>query len=420
MSLRHSFARSTALVLFVACSGTPSSPREVAPPEITALPRALTAGEQRIVTAANTFAPSLLAAINRTKQGENVFISPLSASMALGMAMNGAAGSTFDEMRTTLGFATMERTEMIESYRTLIVLLRNLDPKVDFRIANSIWYRDTFGPSITPAFLAEAKQYFDAGGAALDFTSPTAVTTINTWVKERTNGKIEKMVDNISAEIVMILINAIYFKGDWRDAFDIKLTKNGLFTALDGAKLSVPMMSRIGKMRLGRLDGRTMVELPYGGDAFVMDLVLPREGESVNTMVEALTPNVWSTAVASMGEGEVDLSMPKFKLEWEKMLNDELKAMGMPTPFKEGGADFSRISASRGRDLYISYVKQKTFVDVNEVGTEAAAATSVGVGITSVPVRIAVRVDRPFLFVIRERKSGTILFTGKIVRPPTS
>jgi len=112
--------------------------------------------------------------------------------------------------------------------------------------------------------------------------------------------------------------------------------------------------------------------------------------------------------------------MPKFKLEWEKMLNDELKAMGMLTPFREGGADFSRISVSRGRDLYISYVKQKTFVDVNEVGTEAAAATSVGVGITSVPVRIAVRVDRPFLFVIRERKSGTILFTGKIVRPPTS
>jgi len=168
-------------------------------------------------------------------------------------------------MRTTLGFATMERTEMIESYRTLILLLRNLDPKVDCRIANSIWYRDTFGSSITPAFLAEAKHYFDAGGAALDFTSPTAVTTINTWVKERTNGKIEKMVDNISAEIVMILINAVYFKGDWRDAFDIKLTKNGLFTALDGAKLSVPMMSRVGKMRLGRPDGRTMVELPYGG-----------------------------------------------------------------------------------------------------------------------------------------------------------
>ncbi len=411
------FAACAIVALTVACSDAPSSPKEASPKEITTLPRTLTVGEQRVVSAANAFAPTLLGAINRTQRSDNVFVSPLSASMALGMTMNGAAGTTFDEMRTTLGFGTMERADIIRSYRDLIALLRGLDARVDFRIANSIWYRDTFSAAIEPTFLSEAKQYFDAGGAALDFNSPSALTTINGWVKQSTNGKIEKIIDSISSEIVMLLINAIYFKGDWRNAFDRTLTKSAPFTTLDGAKISVPMMARSGSARLGRLDGRVVVELGYGGDAFVMDVVLPRDGENVNALVESLTPTAWTTAMSTLAPADVDLTMPKFKLEWEKKLNNELSAMGMPTAFLERRADFTRLSSSRGRELYISYVKQKTFVDVNEVGTEAAAVTAVGVGITSVPVRTVVRVDRPFLFVIRERLSGTILFMGKIVRP---
>ncbi|MEO6444874.1 MAG: serpin family protein [Gemmatimonadaceae bacterium] len=419
MRLMRSCLALTVLGIMAACSGEPTPPNGP-PQQINALPRSLSSGETRVIAAANRFAPSLFAAINKEQRAVNVFVSPLSASMALGMLFNGASGTTMDEMRTTLGFGAMERAEIMSSYRDVIALLRSVDSKVEFRIANSVWYDNRFAPAIEASFLSDAKQYFDAGSAGLDFANPAAVATINGWVKQSTNGKIESIVDNIASEIVMLLINAIYFKGDWRDAFETARTKPGPFTTLDGSQVSAPMMSRSGSMRLGSMDGRQMVELGYGGDAFVMDLVLPRAGEDVNSMVESLTPNSWSAAVASLAPNLVDLVMPRFKLQWEKTLNGELSSMGMPTAFLEGRADFTRVSSSRGRDLYISFVKQKTFVDVNEAGTEASAVTGVGVGVTSAPIRTAVTFDRPFFFVIRERLSGTILFMGKIIRPPTS
>lgn len=403
------------------CQSSPSSPGDTAPPpQISSLPRTLTGGEQGIIAAGNAFGPSLLARVNATRGAENVFLSPLSASMALGMVLNGASGTTYDEMRSTLGFGTMSRTEIITAYRDLIAMLRGLDPKVDFRIANSVWYRDTFASAIAPDFLSEAKSYFDATSAGLDFARPAAVQTINDWVTTATNGKIDSIIDSIGQEIVMLLVNAIYFKGDWREGFDRSKTANAPFTTLSGSTISVPMMHRTDTMRVGEFDGRTVVDLGYGGDAFTMTIVLPRVGETVNALVASLTPTVWSSAVASLAPGDVELSMPRFALKWEAELNDPLKAMGMPTPFVAGGADFTRLSPTQGRELYISYVKQKTYVDVNEVGTEAAAVTGVGIGVTSVPLRTVVNVNRPFVFAIRERLSGTMLFLGKVVAPPVS
>lgn len=406
------------LAVVAGCQSSPSSPGQGAPPpKISALPRTLTAGEQGIVAAGNAFGPTLLARVNATRGADNVFISPLSASMALGMVLNGAAGATYDEMRAALGFGSMTRPEIIAAYRDLISLLRGLDPKVDFRIANSVWYRDSFSPAVAPVFLSEAKEYFDATTAGLDFARPAAVQTINDWVKARTNGKIDSIIDSISQEIVMLLVNAIYFKGDWREGFDKSKTANAPFTTGSGSQVSVPMMHRTDTMRVGQFDGRTVVDLGYGGDAFSMTIVLPRAGESVNALVANLTPALWSSAVSSLAPGDVELSMPRFALKWEAELNDALKAMGMPTAFVAGGADFTRLSPTMGRELYISYVKQKTYVDVNEVGTEAAAVTGVGIGITSVPLRTVVNVNRPFVFAIRERLSGTILFLGKVVAP---
>ena len=420
--MRHLGLRSFAVAALVttACSSPSGTPGDGAPPIIATLPRALSAGEQALVRANNTFAPSLLAAVTRAEPQGNVLLSPLSASMALGMTMNGASNATFDEMRQALGFGTMGRDEIVRSSRDLIALLRGVDSKVDFRIANAIWYRQEFGPAVEPTFLTESRDYFGARAAALDFNSPASVSTINDWVKTATNGKIDRMVESIDDEIVMLLLNAIYFKGDWREGFDPAQTRNAPFAALGGRTVQVPMMSRSGPARVGRLDGRVMVDLGYGGDAFSMTVVLPNEWENVNTMVVGLTAAQWSAGVASLGQGDVDLTMPRFKIEWERTLNAELKALGMTTAFVPNLADFSRLSSTRGRDLYISYVKQKTFVDVNEVGTEAAASTSVGVGVTSVPVRTVIRVDRPFVFAIRERLSGTILFMGKIVEPPAA
>lgn len=409
-----------ATLLLAACDAGPAAPGSAAPPVISALPRALTAGEQSLVTASATFAPALLAKVNATRTGENVFISPLSASMALGMTLNGAEGRTYDEMRTALGFGVLSRTEINEGYRDLISLLRALDPKVDFRIANAIWFSQLFAPQVAPSFLSDARQYFDATSAGLDFGAPSAVTTINGWVKTSTNDRIPTIVQSLSPDLVMLLVNAIYFKGDWRTAFDRSKTSAAPFTTESGATVSVPMMRRTAPARVGTHDGRTVVEMGYGGDAFVMSIILPRPGESVNALVAALTGNTWAAAMSSLGGAEVELFLPRFSLSWEATLNDPLRALGMQRAFVPREADFSRLSPSAGRQLYVSFVKQKTFVDVHELGTEAAAVTAVGVGIVSVPQRATVRVDRPFVFAIRERLSGTILFMGKIVQPPTT
>jgi serpin B len=403
----------SATSLMVGCADT-SGPQG-APPKITALPRTLTSTEQAMVSASNTFGFNLLREVNASFADSNVFLSPLSASMALGMTMNGAVGTTFEEMRSTLAFTGQSYEELNKSYQSLIALLRGLDKYVDFRIANAIFYRLTFGSAVEASFLNDSRQYFDAAIKGLDFSTPQAVTTINDWAKDNTSGKIPEIVDRLSSDLVMLLINAIYFKGDWRDAFAKSETRNQPFTTLRGTQINVPTMHRKGGFRIGSMASATVIELPYGGDAFVMTILLPNAGASVNALAVNLTSASWQQATANLSDAGYDLYLPKFKLAWEDTLNNELQTLGMRQAFVPDGADFSRISGAAGKRLFISFVKQKSFVDVNEVGTEAAAVTAVGVGVTSLPPQI--RVDHPFVFAIRERISGTILFLGKIVEP---
>jgi len=396
-----------------ACSD-PSGPSGP-PAKITALPRQLTGTEQVMIGASNAFGVRLLQEVNGAFADTNVFLSPLSASMALGMTMNGAEGTTFEEMRSALGFGTQSYAELNASYQSLIALLRGLDPKVDFRIANAIYYDQAFGSHIEPVFLSEAEEFFDAEVDALDFLAPAAVTAVNDWANRNTNGKIPRIIDRITPETVMLLMNAIYFKGDWRHGFDPKETRDLPFTTHDGAVVQAKTMHRKGDFRAGHLGATTVVELPYGGDAFVMTILLPGPETSIDDFVNGLRPSTWSDASASLSDFNGDLYMPKFKLAWEDTLNDELKRMGMVRAFIPDGAEFTRISRTMGNNLFVSFVKQKAFVDVNEVGTEAAAVTVVGVEVTSAPPQI--RIDRPFVFALRERLSGTILFLGKIVAP---
>ena len=403
----------TLAVLTAACND-PSGPSRT--PRITSLPRALSAGEQAVIGASNTFGFNLLRELEKTRADSNIFMSPLSASMALGMTMNGTAGQTFDEMRASLGFGTQPASEINASYRSLIDLLRGLDNSVDFRIANSIWYRDGFPFSAT--FLDESRQFFDARVSALDFNAASAPTTINDWVKQSTNGKIPTIIDGaIDADAVMFLINAIYFNGAWTTKFDKSKTRPEPFTTISGATAQVPMMNRSkDTIRVATTADAQIVELPYGGGAFAMTILLPRAGKSIGDVIPSLTAESWQAATANLSNQAMELAMPKFRLEWEALLNDPLKALGMVQAFTPGGADFSRMSETAGRQLFISKVKQKSFVDVHEEGTEAAAVTSVQIDLVSLPPSI--RIDRPFLFAIRERLSGTILFMGKIVRPP--
>jgi len=402
--------------LVVACKD-PSGP-EARTPRITELPRALSAGEQRVISASNAFGFGLLRELDRTHAGKNIFMSPLSASMALGMTMNGAAGQTYDQMREALAFGSASRSEINESYRSLIDMLRGLDPTVEFRIANSIWYRNTF--PFEQTFLTESQQYFDARVAALDFNAANAAPTINDWVKQSTNSKIEEIVDGpIGDDVVMYLINAIYFNGSWTTRFDKSKTRQDQFTTSDGTTAPIEMMRLTDTVRVAQTGDLQAIDLPYGGGAYSMTILLPRPGKSVTDVVSSLTAASWQSAIANATAQEIELEMPKFRLRWEALLNDPLMALGMNLPFSAGLADFTRMSPM-GTALYISKVKQKSYVDVHEEGTEAAAVTSVEIRVVCTCGPQVIRIDRPFVFAIRERLSGTILFMGKIVRPPAA
>jgi serpin B len=417
MPVHHVFSRRVvtgigALALAAACSSaTDPGKGDDPPPKLDAPPRALSAGEVKLVGAANGFSFDLFRRLSASQKDSNVFASPLSASMALGMAMNGAAGSTYDQMRATLGFGAASDQEINESYKSLIALLRGLDPAVDVRVANSIWYSAGF--PFHQSFLDAGKNWFDAEVASLDFRSPTAPTTINAWVSTATAGKIPTILDRIEDDQVMFLINAIYFKGSWREKFDPAQTQDAQFRGVAGNQ-PMKLMHRHGKVSSLYTPDFAAVDLPYGNSAYSMTVVLPHEGKSIDAVAASLRAADWTTWMSQLHEGELDVYLPRFKLEWQRMLIPDLQALGIRDAFLDG-ADFTRMSP-RGRELYISVVKQKTYVDVNEEGTEAAAVTNVGISLTSAPVPF--RVDRPFVFVIRERLTGTIVFMGKIVRMP--
>jgi serine protease inhibitor len=385
------------------------------PKQLTELPRDLTASEARVSRAANQFAFTLFKRLNAAQPNANVFVSPLSVSFSLGMAMNGAAGTTLDEMRSTLGFGAAELSEINEGYKGLLALESGLDRGTTFQIANSVWYRQTF--PFHQSFIDGVKQTFDAEVRGAAFDAGT-VTQVNDWVSAKTNGKIPTIVDAISGDDVMFLINAIYFKGAWRDQFDKAKTVDATFHAAGGDQ-TVKMMNRSdeeGKIRYARSSSMTVGELIYGNGAFVMTIVVPNTADDMTAFISALDSISWSRLLPPADERALQVSLPKLKLSYERELKDDLVALGMKTPFVPDGADFTNMSPL-GKQLFIAFVKHKTFVDVNEEGTEAAAVTNTGIRVTSAPPCLCV--NRPFVFVIRERFSGTILFMGKIVRIPS-
>ncbi len=407
-----------ALAALGACNDPSGTGGQTAPDSIRALSRELTATERALISASDTFGVAFLGALNGTRANDNIFISPLSVSVALGMTMNGAAGTTYDEMRRGLGFGTLPQDQINQSYKSLVDLLLALDSHVTFEIANAIWSDQRFASAVEPAFLSTVQQFFNAQARVLDFRSPTAVSTINTWASEQTAGKIKEVLTQIADNEVMFLMNAIYFKGDWRTAFNPKETQPRPFKLLSGQSINVETMYRKGNVRRGHINGATVVELPYGGDAFSMTILLPDSASNVNALIGSLTPNTWRQAQAAVATADVGLYLPKIKLSWKGEVRPELRTLGMRDMQNPNVADFSRLArGARPGDLYITKVQHDSYVDVNEVGTEAAAVTTVGVGVTSVCLTCDVRIDRPYLFAIRERLSGTVLFVGKIVRP---
>ena len=360
------------------------------------------------VASANTrFGFKLLHDLQERDPGGNIFISPLSISIALTMTYNGAVGETERAMAEVLEIDALDLSTINHSNRTLRNSLENPDPKVEISIANSIWYRQ--GIVFNPTFLERNRSFFGAEVAALDFSSSQATGTINEWVDTNTNGKIEKIVDRINPQTLLFLINAIYFKGNWQDEFDPSRTRQGIFYLTDGSEKQVQMMRREGVYPYLRGENFEATSLPYGDARMSMYIFLPDRNSNLNTFLRDLNEQNWDGWISQFQNRRHEMVLPRFKLEYEVRLNEVLEALGMGIAFG-GGADFSGM----GPNLFISEVRHKTFVEVNEEGTEAAAVTAV-VGVKSLPP--AFRVDRPFFFAIYDADTETILFMGTVTEP---
>ena len=381
---------------------------------------ALTSGQDTRLTAASSrFSFKLYDQLVKRRTGGNTFVSPASVMLALAMTYNGAGGTTRQAMARTLEIEGMSLDDVNRAFADLKSALAPDDPKVQLKIANSLWVRNGF--ALNPAFVDRNKQSYAAEIASLNFRDPAAPKTINSWVSKNTNGKIEKIVDQINPDEVLFLINAIYFKGQWQFEFKKEDTKPDVFRLAGGQQKEVPMMSQSGKYFYYKGKDFQSIALPYGTGKVSMYIFLPDEQKSLDQFEKDLTPANWDTWMNSFQLTPGDLMLPRFKVEWESGLNETLKALGMAEAFDPVRADFSQMAkVGPGNRLFISEVKHKSWCEVNEEGTVAAAVTSVGVGVTSVQVpreKFVMKVDRPFFFAIRDNRTGVVLFMGSVTNP---
>ncbi len=370
----------------------------------------------QIVEAENEFGFELFRKIfaSETKY-ENIMVSPFSVSLALAMTYNGAGGETKKAMEETLKLYGLSPEEINTSYQTLVKALKSLDKKVILEIANAIFYRDDF--QVESEFISTNKKYYDAEVSALDFSSPNALKTINGWVANKTNNKIGKILDTISNDHIMFLINAIYFKGIWQSEFEKKNTVNKDFYLENGSAVKTDFMQQENSVLYSSNEIFQALQLPYGQGNYTMYVFLPQAGKSLQNITEILGKENWKNWDENFVEMNVDIELPKFKFEYELTMNQVLTEMGMGIAFTRGAADFTGIN--RGGNLNIDYVKHKSFIEVNEEGTEAAAVTVVAIEYTSVggTSKVPFYVNRPFLFAITEKSTGAVLFIGTVKNP---
>jgi len=369
-----------------------------------------------ILQADRQFAFELFKEVHGLSDADNLMISPLSTSYALGMTLNGANGTTKDAFREVLHFENLSDQEVNESYQDLMAQLVTLDDQVQFSIANSIWYK--LGYNVLEDFIATNQEYFDAAVEELDFSDPGAKDIINGWIEEKTNDKIQDMLDYIPVDAVMYLINAIYFNATWKYQFDPEETIEDNFRLEGGGTHRCDFMQIEGAFNYTSQEAFTAVELPYGDSAFSMVVLLPKPGVNMAALVAALNGESWDSWMNASYPANLLVQLPKFKYEYKLLLNDPLIDLGLGIAFNES-ADFSNITPGGG--IFISRVIHQTFIDVNEEGTEAAAATIVEMIETSEPSGPELfRADKPFLYMIKENSTGVLLFMGKVGKPEHS
>ncbi|OJV31921.1 MAG: hypothetical protein BGO29_00305 [Bacteroidales bacterium 36-12] len=375
----------------------------------------LTEKQNEIVEADNSFAFKMFKEVSK-REGHNTFFSPLSLDMAMGMLYNGASGNTRNEIIRALGIQDFSATEMNEYYQKISQALLTVDPTTDITVANSIWYRNNF--SVKKQFIEIGKGYFDANIQALSFNDSQSANIINNWCAEKTNNRIQNLIGNtIPNDMMMYLVNALYFKGQWQAdiKFDREKTKLDNFTKTNGQKIKVNLMEKTSSLKHFSDEHLQCVEMDYGNRAFSMIVILPQQDKDINQLISYLDNKKLHDAVQGMHRKSVWLKLPRFKTECDFSLTQPIMDLGMSRIFKGG---FKNISND---DLWVSDIIQKTFVEVNEEGTEAAAATTItmvgaaGRAKKIEPVRFFA--DRPFLYIIREKSTGVILFIGRMDEP---
>lgn len=374
------------------------------------------AGAQPAAVDRGAFEFGLFAEVLAQEGEENVLISPASVALALSMVYNGAAAETKAAMAEALGVKGLSLEEVNWANAALLEAL-NANPDVQLDVANSVWARRDV--EFNASFLNAVERYYDAEAVTLDFNDPQAADVINDWVRDRTNGKIDGIIDQIAPDDVMFLVNAIYFLGEWTTAFDAEHTRECPFYPAGGGGKDVPMMWRQGTFSHYRGDGFEAVELPYGKDESAgMYIFLPDRDSSLQEFCAALNASNWAEWRAEFTSKEGELWLPRFSLEYEQELKDVLTGLGMGIAFEPYAADFSGLYTPPPW-AYIGEVKHKAAVDVDEKGTEAAAATSVGIRLTSAGPDQSFRmvVDRPFFFAIVDHETDTVLFMGTVVNP---
>ncbi len=364
--------------------------------------------------AVDSFSWTLL--LESAKNPGNVLISPASVYLALAMTLNGADSTTRAAMLDALFVpSSLDIKTLNAGCRDWMTLMVKSNQKIDMSIANSIWYRTGFSADQT--FLQTNADYFSAGAKILDFSKAQAVQTINDWVKKQTRGTIEKILEQINPAVVMYLINTIYFKADWQTQFEAKYTLDSIFIAPAG-DVSAKFMHRTGEMSYLDDNGITGVLLPYADPQYSFFAVLPPEGQTPKQLVAANDGSLLTSLLKQTKKANVELILPRFETKYEDSLINELEKMGMGVAFDSGQADFSLMNTERAKDLFISEVKHKTYCKINEVGTEAAAATVVEISKSSLPIGdYKLEFNRPFLFGILDTLTGLPIFIGILESP---
>jgi len=396
------------VILITACSDKPEVPKtsDLTPSEKSA----------KIISADNQFGFEIFQKVNSSDdQPKNSMISPLSVSLALAMVYNGAEGNTKLQMEEMLHKANLTPDDINQSYKDLVTSLISHDPKVELSISNAIFYRNTF--NIKPGFISTNQNYYQAEVSGLDFSKTTeTLNAVNGWVNTKTKGKIDKIIEQVKDEDVMYLLNAIYFNGEWKYRFDAQETASLSFTKEDRNVVQVPTMYIENPFNYFSNTDFQLLEMPYGSGKYSMLIFLPVAGKTTNDVISLMTSDHVNEWISKMTEQKKKVYLPKFEFKFDKSLVNQLRVLGMTDAFDDGKADLSGISDDAR--LVISEVMHKTYIKVDERGTEAAAVTGITVGTTSAgPDLNTFRVNHPFVFAIREKDTNAILFIGKVMDP---